>query len=146
MRVARAQSHRRFSCSAGLTATVCTEAQSSLACPIASGPLAKQSPRSARFHRSLHICPAWLKGKSLLLCRFRTGSGAPAGAMASDTASRSFYKDDEILVDRDGVPHLSGAMPSLMKEYRRRVLLAYSNLEGSGSPWRRRRLASAAGS
>lgn len=42
------------------------------------------------------------------------------------------YRDDEILVDRDGIPHYSGAMPSLMKEYRRRVIFAYSNLEGEG--------------
>ena len=35
-------------------------------------------------------------------------------------------------MDRDGIPHYTGAAPQLMREYRRRVLFAYSNLEGSG--------------
>ena len=48
---------------------------------------------------------------------------------ASD--SKPFWKDDEIAVDRDGIPHFTGAKPELVKEYRRRVLFAY-NLEGSG--------------
>ena len=43
-----------------------------------------------------------------------------------------FYKDEEIVVDRDGIPHFTGAQPGLMKEYRRRVLFAYANLEGEG--------------
>ena len=42
------------------------------------------------------------------------------------------YRDDEILVDREGIPHYQGAMPSLMKEHRRRVIFAYSQLEGEG--------------
>ena len=61
-------------------------------------------------------------------CELRTGSGAMAGA----GDSRSFWKDDEIVVDRDGIPHFSGMYPHLMWEYRRRVLFAYGNLEGSG--------------
>ena len=44
----------------------------------------------------------------------------------------SFWRDDEIVVDRDGIPHYTGVQPGLMKEYRRRVLFAYNNLEGSG--------------
>ena len=44
----------------------------------------------------------------------------------------NLYRDDEILVDRDGIPHFTGVMPGLMKEYRRRVLFAYTNLEGEG--------------
>ena len=53
------------------------------------------------------------------------------GAMASSTAG-SFWKDDEIVVDRDGIPHYTGARPELMKEYRRRVLFAFQSLEGDG--------------
>ena len=49
---------------------------------------------------------------------------------ASD--AKPFWKDDEIAVDRDGIPRFTGAKPELMKEYRRRVLFAYNNLEGSG--------------
>ena len=52
--------------------------------------------------------------------------------MAGAGDSRSFWKDDEIVVDRDGIPHFSGMYPHLMREYRRRVLFAYGNLEGSG--------------
>ena len=48
-------------------------------------------------------------------------------------AERSqFWRDEEILVDRDGIPHFTGKFPSQMREYRRRVLFAYSNLEGDG--------------
>ena len=46
--------------------------------------------------------------------------------------SKQFWRDDEIVVDRDGIPHFTGAKPELMKEYRRRVLFAYNTLEGSG--------------
>ena len=53
-------------------------------------------------------------------------------AMALTGGSRDFWRDDEIVVDRDGIPHYTGAAPQLMREYRRRVLFAYSNLEGSG--------------
>eukprot|EP00439_Symbiodinium_sp_Y106_P051141 s6716_g6.t2 len=49
--------------------------------------------------------------------------------MASD---KVYWKDDEIVCDRDGVPHYTGAKPELMREYRRRVLFCYTNLEGSG--------------
>ena len=61
---------------------------------------------------------------------FRTGSGA--GACAAMADSKVFWRDDEIVVDRDGVPHFTGQKPELMKEYRRRVLFAFNNLEGSG--------------
>ena len=50
----------------------------------------------------------------------------------SDAGNRHFLKDDEIIVDRDGIPHFTGAQPALMKEYRKRVLFAFQNLEGSG--------------
>ncbi|CAE6960692.1 unnamed protein product [Symbiodinium sp. CCMP2592] len=52
--------------------------------------------------------------------------------MASAGDSRAFWKDEEIVVDRDGIPHYTGAHPHLMRGYRPRVLFAYSNLEGSG--------------
>ena len=51
-------------------------------------------------------------------------------AMAS--AAHSFWKDDEVVVDRDGIPHYTGARPELMKEYRKRVLFAFGSLEGDG--------------
>ena len=35
-------------------------------------------------------------------------------------------------MDRDGIPHFTGSHPHLMKEYRKRVLFAYHNFEGSG--------------
>ena len=44
----------------------------------------------------------------------------------------TFWKDDEIVVDRDGIPHFTGVKPELMREYRKRVLFAYSSLEGDG--------------
>ena len=47
-------------------------------------------------------------------------------------ADKVYWKDDEIVCDRDGIPHYTGARPELMREYRRRVLFCYSNLEGSG--------------
>eukprot|EP00913_Durusdinium_trenchii_P019561 g18388.t1 len=43
-----------------------------------------------------------------------------------------FWKDDEIVVDREGIPHYTGNRPELMREYRKRVLFAYSSLEGDG--------------
>ncbi len=46
--------------------------------------------------------------------------------------SRTFWSDTEIVVDKDGVPHYTGLMPHLMKEYRRRVLFAFNSLEGEG--------------
>lgn len=48
------------------------------------------------------------------------------------STSGAFWKDDEIVVDRDGVPHFTGVKPELMREYRKRVLFAYSSLEGDG--------------
>ena len=54
------------------------------------------------------------------------------GAMASDLGKATFYRDDEIVVDRDGIPHYTGVEAGLMKDYRRRVLFTYSNLEGEG--------------
>ena len=42
------------------------------------------------------------------------------------------YRDDEVLVDKDGIPHFTGVRPELMKEYKRRVTFAYSMLEGEG--------------
>jgi len=41
----------------------------------------------------------------------------------------AFWKDDEIVVDRDGIPHFFCVKPELMREY---VLFAYSSLEGDG--------------
>ncbi|CAK9045239.1 unnamed protein product [Durusdinium trenchii] len=49
-----------------------------------------------------------------------------------DQSGKPFYKDDEIVCDRDGIPHYTGVQPHLMREYRRRVLFAYNNLEGEG--------------
>ena len=50
----------------------------------------------------------------------------------TDRAKLPYYKDDEILVDSAGIPHFSGAVPSLFKEYRQRVLFAFQGLEGDG--------------
>ena len=47
-------------------------------------------------------------------------------------SQKPYWRDDQVVVDRDGIPHYTGARPELMKEYRRRVLFAFSNLEGSG--------------
>ena len=47
-------------------------------------------------------------------------------------SQKPYWRDDQVVVDRDGIPHHTGAKPELMKEYRRRVLFAFSNLEGSG--------------
>ena len=54
-----------------------------------------------------------------------------ARAMAGGDAvpSRAFWRDDEIICDRDGIPHFTGVQPHLMKEYRRRVLFAFSHLD-----------------
>eukprot|EP00959_Pyramimonas_sp_CCMP1952_P092396 1934042-Pyramimonas_sp.AAC.1 len=38
-----------------------------------------------------------------------------------------------IVVDRDGLPHYAGANSDLLKEYKKRVILALARLEGSGS-------------
>ena len=68
---------------------------------------------------------------------FRTGSRSPVlrappvAAMAFDS-KHTWYRDDEVTVDRDGIPHYTGADPSLMREYRRRVIFAYNSLDGEG--------------
>ncbi|CAJ1341756.1 unnamed protein product [Effrenium voratum] len=54
-----------------------------------------------------------------------------ACAMA-ESRSAAFWRDDEIVTDRSGIPHCTGANPALMKEYRRRVLFAFNSLEGDG--------------
>ena len=53
-------------------------------------------------------------------------------ADASSASQKPFWSDHEITMDRDGIPHYTGAQPHLMKEYRRRVLFAYGALEGDG--------------
>ena len=74
-------------------------------------------------------------GKTVASCppvasaSLRAGSGAMAASMAGNS---TFWKDDEIVVDRDGIPHYTGSRPELMREYRRRVLFAFSTLEGEG--------------
>ena len=53
--------------------------------------------------------------------------------MARPDASKfQTVRDDEIMVDRDGIPHYTGVMPHLMKEYKQRVLFAFAGLEGDG--------------
>ena len=49
-----------------------------------------------------------------------------------DTSRFQTVRDDEIMVDRDGIPHYTGVMPHLMKEYKSRVMFAYAGLEGDG--------------
>ena len=44
----------------------------------------------------------------------------------------TFWKDDESLVDRDGLPHFTGVKPELIREVRKRVLFAYPSLESDG--------------
>ena len=50
----------------------------------------------------------------------------------STAGSQPFFRDDEVVVDRDGIPHYMGSIPGLMREYRQRVLFAFNNLEGDG--------------
>ena len=50
----------------------------------------------------------------------------------STAGSQPFFRDEEIIVDRDGIPHYTGVVPGLMREYRQRVLFAFNNLEGDG--------------
>ncbi|CAK0792797.1 unnamed protein product [Prorocentrum cordatum] len=52
--------------------------------------------------------------------------------MNDQGAGRSYDRDDEIVVDRDGLPHYTGQNPDLLKEYKKRVTLALARLEGSG--------------
>ena len=71
-----------------------------------------------------------------LCTSFQTGSGAPDRGIRSatlrnsvkmarsDTAKFQNVRDDEIMVDRDGIPHYTGVMPHL--------LFAYAGLEGDG--------------
>ena len=82
----------------------------------------------------MHVTFVPLLGK-VCTCALRTGSVSrhKAGSdMATGDLARSWYRDDEIVVDKDGIPHFTGVMPELMREYRRRVLFAYTNLEGEG--------------
>ena len=46
--------------------------------------------------------------------------------------SNALWRDDEVVVDKDGIPHYSGARPELMKEYRKRVLFAFHSIDGEG--------------
>ena len=55
-----------------------------------------------------------------------------ANNMQDQSNGRSFYRDDEITVDRDGLPHYTGERPELLKEYKKRVNLMLGRLEGSG--------------
>ena len=45
---------------------------------------------------------------------------------------KPYLSDTEITVDRDDIPHYTGAVASLMKEYIRRVIFAFGGLEGEG--------------
>ena len=56
--------------------------------------------------------------------------------MASST---TFWRDDEVVVDRDGIPHFTGKRPELMREYRKRVLFAFHAHEGDGVILRRKK-------
>lgn len=79
-----------------------------------------------------------------LCASFQAGSGAPDRGIRcatlrysvkmarSDTAKFQNVRDDEIMVDRDGIPHYTRVMPHLMKEYKQRVLFAHAGLEGEG--------------
>ncbi len=85
------------------------------------------------FHIYLLFVPS-VENRACYQLRLRIGSGAlctPAMA-SSETTSRSFWSDSEIVVDKDGIPHFTGEQPALMKEYRRRVLFAFNSLEGDG--------------
>ena len=85
------------------------------------------------FHIYLLFVPS-VANRACYQLRLRIGSGAlctPAMA-SSETTSRSFWSDSEIVVDKDGIPHFTGEQPALMKEYRRRVLFAFNSLEGDG--------------
>ena len=53
-------------------------------------------------------------------------------AASGNDGGAAYWRDDEIVVDRDGIPHFTGAVPSLRKEYRRRVPFDFGSLEGSG--------------
>ena len=44
----------------------------------------------------------------------------------------AFWRDDQTVLDRDGIPHYTGAQPGLMRQYRKRVLFAFNTLEGEG--------------
>ena len=45
-------------------------------------------------------------------------------AMQDQAAGRSFYRDDDITVDRDGLPLYTGERPDSVKEYTKRVSLS----------------------
>ena len=46
--------------------------------------------------------------------------------------SRSHYRDDEIVVDRDGIPHYIGERPICFKEYKKRAEFAFATIQGDG--------------
>ena len=52
--------------------------------------------------------------------------------MNDQAGGRSYYRDDEVMVDREGLPRFTGEKPELLKEYKKRVALMLSRLEGSG--------------
>ena len=41
----------------------------------------------------------------------------PSETMQDQGNGRSYYRDDEIVVDRDGLPQYTGENPDLIKEY-----------------------------
>ena len=73
-----------------------------------------------------------------LVCdRFRQGYFALSflTMAANDQAhGRSFYRDDEIVVDRDGVPHFTGEKPELLAEYKKRVRLGIAQIRAEQEP------------
>ena len=52
--------------------------------------------------------------------------------MEDQSKGRSFYRDDESTIDRDGLPHYIGERPERLKEYTKRVSLMLSRIEGTG--------------
>ena len=64
--------------------------------------------------------------------RFALVAELCVAAAMSTAGSQPFFRDDEVVVDRDGIPHYTGSIPGLMREYRQRVLFAFNNLEGDG--------------
>ena len=85
-------------------------------------------------HVTFNFEPRVEKSPARCQLRFRTGRRSFVCSMASETAagSRPYWSDYEITVDKDGLPHYTGHLPHLMKEYRRRVLFAFGSLEGDG--------------
>ena len=50
----------------------------------------------------------------------------------ADPSKFQLYRDDEITVDKDSIPHYTGVMPHLMKECKQRVLFAFAGLDADG--------------